>query len=138
MNDAASSEPKDMAIHLDKELLDSAIVCKNISQEILVITVDKAKLCLIEHQSILKAQRDWIAPAGILLALITSLVAADFKDFLMLKAEVWQAIFIILSIACGIWLVMALLCAYRNRGKGQVDELIEKLKESPSEMKLGV
>ncbi len=121
---------RDTIIELDKELFDSSTVSKNLTQEILVITIDKAKLCLMEHQSILRSQRNWIAPAGILIALVTSLVATDFKSFLGIKADFWQAIFVLLSIASGIWLIVTLFRALQKRGKGGVDKLIRKLREN--------
>lgn len=130
MNDPTPPEANDTVVQLTKDLLDSSTIRKNLSQEILIITIDKAKLCLIEHQKMLMAQRDWIAPATTLLALLASLVAADFKDFLNVKAEVWQALFMILSLGCGIQLAIALERTYRYRGKGEVDRVLQKLAES--------
>ncbi len=118
-------------IELDKELLEGLTVQKNVSQEAILITADKAKLCLIDYKNILESQRDWIAPAGILVTLVTSLFATDFKNFLGFQAEFWKALYALLSMATLVWLLIALFHAYKNRGKGEVDELINMLKKSP-------
>ncbi len=127
------TKPRDTVIELDKELVVKSTAYKNLTQDILVITVDKAKLCLIEHQSILKSQRNWVAPLGIFLTLVASLVAADFKNFIGIPYAFWQAIFVLLSIASGVWLIVTLICAFQNRGKGGIEELVRKLKESSPE-----
>jgi len=130
MANSKPPRPRRKVIKLDEELLEGSTVCRNLSQEILVITTDKAKLCLLECQFILASQRNWIAPLGIFLTLLLSFAATDFKDFLGFSADFWQAFFFVALIMSGSWLMITLWKAFRNRGKGSVDSLINKLKES--------
>lgn len=112
-------------IELDKELLEGFTVQKNLSQEAILITTDRAKLCLIQYKEVLKSQWDWIAPAGILITLVTSLFATDFRNFLGIQADFWKALYVLLSIMTLGWLLKALFNAYKNHGRGEVDELID-------------
>lgn len=126
-----AKKPLQTGIKLEtKDLLDNITVQTNISQEIIVVSADKAKLCLIHYKDILKSQTDWMAPAGILISLVTSLFATDFKNFLGIQAEVWRAIYILLSIVTSIWFLITLSRAYKNRNKGDIEELIKMLKNS--------
>jgi hypothetical protein len=57
-------------ISLSKELSRDVAVHTNVKQEIIVITSDKAKLCLQKHLINLAQQGSWVAPAGIFAAII--------------------------------------------------------------------
>jgi hypothetical protein len=62
-----------------KELVKGLTVHPTLNQEILVTTSDKLRLCLQQHQSILAGRTVWIAPLGVLLALLCALLASDFR-----------------------------------------------------------
>ncbi len=81
-------------IELDKEFSDQLTVHKNIGQEIVVTTVDKVRICLMETRDCLTTKREWATPLALCLALLSTLVAADFRDYLLPKA-VWQAMYIL-------------------------------------------
>lgn len=130
MSDHPSSK-KITEINIDEDLIQKSISYTNIAQEFIHITSDKIKLCLLENQEVLKAKTGWITPLGILIALIAALVTADFKKtFLGLKPEVWEALFIISSILCSIWLIHALCRSYKYRHKGGIEDVIKKLKQT--------
>ena len=117
------------AIEIDKEILRNSKVSTNLSQEIIVTTVDKARLCLLEHQKTLSARHGWIAPVGVLIPVLAALVTADFtKSFFGLGPAVWQAIFILSAIASSFWFVVALYQAIAAAMRGGVDEVINSLK----------
>jgi hypothetical protein len=116
-------------IQLDQELLQSSIVHKNVGQEFVVTTVDKVKLCLREHKEVLVSQLEWVAPLGTVLALLATLVAADFKDVFGLKKEDWRAIFVVGEITSFIWLIRCLYRAYKFRNRTSEDNFIEALKK---------
>lgn len=120
-------------LYLDKELLESSVVHRNVGQEFVLTTSDKIRICLREHQEAIKAQNDWITPLGILLSLVASLVAADFKQFLGLTADIWKAMFIFGAIFCFAWLVYAIYLAFSLRKTSSIEHLIEKLKKSSTQ-----
>jgi hypothetical protein len=117
-------------LSLDKELIESSVVHKNVAQEFVVTTSDKIRICLRDYQAALKAQNDWLTPLGILLTLLASLVAADFRQFLGLSSEIWKATFIVGSAICFIWLAHAVCWAIKLRKASDVEYIIERLKKS--------
>ncbi len=121
-------------IKLDEELLQKSTRHMNIAQEFIITTTDKLKLCLLENRDVLKAKISWIAPFGILITLVTALVTADFKKTILgLTPHVWQSVFIISSILCFIWLIIALLRICRLRDKGDIESVVKKLKQNSLE-----
>ncbi|MGE6376587.1 hypothetical protein [Peribacillus muralis] len=117
-------------LNLNQAVIDSSVIHTNVGQEIVVTTEDKLELCLRDHQHILKAKSDWITPLGLFIAVLTSLVAADFKEFLGISADLWNAIFLICSFIFGFWLLKALSKAFQYRGSGDTKEIIQKLKNN--------
>lgn len=116
---------------IDNDLFENSIIHKNISQEVIITTVDKIRLCLHDYKDTLKAQTDWVAPAGILITLVATLSAADFKLFLGLNSDVWKALFIFGSIMSAISLIRALNNVRKIRGKNDVESIIQNLKQGP-------
>jgi len=99
----------------------------NVAQNIIVTTEDKLRLHLDGYLKKMERKNSWIAPLGILVAIILSFVTADFKD-IGLKAATWQAIFIIAAIIAFAWLILS-IC---QRAKTfTIDELIDKIKREP-------
>src|SRR5215470_4681281 len=80
----------------------------NVTQQIIVTTADKARLCLIESLHRMERRRAWIAPAGILVTLVVVFPTTTFQDFIGLSKEYWRAIFSVATVATFIWLVICL------------------------------
>jgi len=76
----------------------------NLSQEVIITTEDKIKLCLSEHLKRMEKRKDWIAPLGILLAIIVTLVTSSFED-VGLNYATWKAVFIITGLISFGWLI---------------------------------
>lgn len=117
------------SIVLGDELLKRSSIHPNIAQEFVVTTADKIKISLIEHRAALKAQNDWVTPLGMLLALIPSLIATDFKQFLGIEPNVWQALFLLGSIGCFGWFIYAIIISIKLRKKSDIEYVIEQLKQ---------
>jgi hypothetical protein len=114
-------------IEFEKEFSEKLTVHKNLGQEIVVTTVDKVRLCLMMNRDSLTAQKEWLTPLGIFLALLTTLVAADFREFIF-KPNVWTAIYVIGSLISLVWLCTSGYKAWKNRSKGSIDAIVEELK----------
>jgi len=108
-----------------RETVEVTAVHGNLTQEIIKITVDKLKLILQAHIKNMERKRDWIAPLGILASLLIVFPTTEFKPFAGLKADVWQAIFIIAVLANLAWFVKTLWVAYKAPS---VEGVIEKIK----------
>jgi hypothetical protein len=120
-NDVVTIKPEDF--------VRESSVFRNISQQVIVTTSDKIKLCLIEHQNTLSAKNGWIAPIGLLIALVTALVTTDFKQFLDISPDIWKALFIFGTILSAVWTIRSLFRLYQFRNKGGIDSIIEELKK---------
>ena len=119
----------ELNIEFAQEFSSQLTVHKNLGQEVVVTTVDKVRLCLMQNEAHLRGQRDWITPLSLLLASCTTLLAAEFKNVGLAK-EVWQSLYILGSIACLIWLIKAATAAWRYRNKASIDAIVHELKAS--------
>lgn len=111
---------------LVKQLVGVTQLHVNISQDVIIITEDKIKICLDKHLKIAERKQNWIAPTGILLAVIATLVTASFQEFIF-KAEIWKSLFIIVAVAAFIWLLFALKNAFKTLSS---DEIISELRSN--------
>jgi len=95
------------------------------SQVIIHITEDKLRLCLIENCSKMEKRRSWVAPFGIFVTILFTLVTSDFKDF-GLSADTWRAIFVLTALISFIWFAYS---CYQGRKSVKIEEIIHDLKE---------
>ncbi len=106
------------------QLVQESRLYTNVQSPLLFTTEDKVRLCLIDHLSRMEKRRGWIAPLGVLLAILVIFPTTTFKTWL-LSASTWQAIFILTALATGAWLLWALREA---RDSSSIDAVVEKLK----------
>lgn len=100
-------------------------VDKNINQHIIVVTADKAKLCLLEARDRTIAANSWQTPAGLLITFVVVFTTATFHDVLTLTKEFWRALFVLLTLASAAWLAHALV---KLRQAMSIDEILELLR----------
>jgi hypothetical protein len=117
-----------LSVDFGDELSKNLTIHKNVKQEIIITTEDKIKLVLINTREILTSQRDWWTPAGLLVSFITTLSTADFKDALSVPKEFWHAIFVLLTIASVIWLLISLRKLCKNWGQDDLSKIIAQIK----------
>lgn len=96
------------------ELLRDSDLQLNLRQTIIVVTEDKALLCLKDHESQIGRAREWVAPASVLVAILLALLSADFKDTFGVSAAVWTAFFWLVALFAFVWLVTAVV-RFRKR-----------------------
>lgn len=114
-------------INVQEEFSKKLTVHTSLDQEVIVTTADKVRLCLIAHRDRMTARREWLLPLGILTTLITALIAATFRNFI-LDAEVWEAVFVIAALVSGIWLIYTVIKAIKYWKKADVENIVERLK----------
>lgn len=100
----------------------------NVKQEMIVITKDKAELCLSRYIEKSGAKMAWITPLLLLLTLIWIPVTTKFQDTFNISADTWQAICYILILGCIGWLIYTLVRAYKYYNVN-VDFIIRKFLE---------
>lgn len=116
--------------NLPKQILEESTLHLNLSEGFIFITEDKVRICLMKYVEYLEKRGSWIAPAGILITIITVVVTADFKNKLFPK-EVWSALFIVAGIVSLVWLIFAIS---KTKKIKTIDDVINdlKLKAEPS------
>lgn len=100
------------------------IVHSNLDQEVIQITEDRLRLVLKDHLEDAEERKAWIAPLGILMAIVTSFVTATFRDF-HFKAATWEAAFLIGGLLSLGWLVVA---AKKAAKAPTIDDIVDKIK----------
>ena len=108
----SETSSKIMIDALASEIVQQTKLHVNLSQEAIVITEDKVRLCLIAHLRGLEAKKDWIAPAGVLLTIIITFATTTFRDA-ALSAATWRAVFVISGVLTFAWLVRTLWVAWK-------------------------
>ena len=108
------------------ESIEVKIVHGNLAQELIMITVDRLHLRLIEHSSAIRKKNSWLVPLGIFVPVLISVLTADFKNFILADAT-WEALFVLIGIASFIWFLYEL---HSVKESPSINDLIEKIKES--------
>lgn len=121
------------ADQFNQSIIQNSTVHTNVGQQVIVTTEDKIDLALIRHQKYSKAKSDWLTPFSTLLTVIASLAAADFKDFFSIPADSWRAIFILLAVLSGLWLVICIYRLIAHRNKGTNEDFIKTLKSGANQ-----
>jgi len=115
--------------HLAAELINNSVSFTNVGQNVLTTTADRIRLCLRDYEKALKAKSDWTTPLGTLIAFFASLVAAEFKPFLGLSADIWKSLFLVGALVSAGFFLRGLVRAYRLRGRADVEWIIKQIKE---------
>ena len=108
-----------------KDVIQIQSVHANVSQNLIITTEDKVRLCLNDTLKTLGLRQAWQTPAGIVLTLAVTLVTASFQDKFGLSQDMWHAVFFTSAIGCIIWLAATLFRLPKSRS---VDDVIVQLK----------
>ena len=124
----AETPPSDSVITeaLSKNFIQNSKLHLNLSQDTIVITEDKIRLCLMEYRDRLEVKRGWVAPAGILVTIVATFATTTFRDFL-LEASAWKAFFAIAGICNFGWLVHSVLKAIRVP---EIEDIVSRMKQA--------
>ncbi|MCK4653445.1 MAG: hypothetical protein KAU01_03275 [Candidatus Cloacimonetes bacterium] len=110
---------------LKNQLVNVSEVHLNVSQDFIITTEDKVRLCLSEHLKRMEMKRSWMAPFGIFIAILVTFITSTFKDA-GLSADTWRAIFIIVGILSFVRLVWSIIEALKSE---KIDDIVEQLKK---------
>lgn len=97
----------------------------NVSQELIITTEDKVQLCLSKHLRTVEKRRNWIAPLGVLIPIVVTLVTSTFRDFII-EAATWRAVFILVGVLSFGWLGWSVWEALQS---GNVEDIVVELKK---------
>ncbi|WP_029275284.1 hypothetical protein [Pedobacter borealis] len=116
-----------LSVDIGDELSKNITLHKNVKQQLILTTVDKIKLVLMETEKYRAASKDWITPVGLSISFITTLLTSEFKDSLGLTKEIWHALFMLMTLGSLVWLVFKLIACYNGRGKGSHSDIIKQI-----------
>lgn len=103
---------------------------KNTDQEVVITSEKNLRLLLIEYQNSLKPRYEWKTPIGVLISLIPTIAAAEtFHDAFSIPAAGWEPILRFIVYLSVIWLAVVLIKISKTWEMGNIDELINRLKE---------
>lgn len=124
------STPTQGSIDISGLMNESSNIHTNLSQDVVITTEDKLKLCLLEHQDTLKMKSDWKTPVAILATLVPVFLTADFKKTFGIPSDTWTAVFIISCIITFFWSLLTIHQAYKVRNSGDIKNIISEIKKS--------
>ena len=101
-----------------------AKVHRNTDQEVIITTVDKVTLALIDVTNQLEQRGSRLSKFGLFLAVAVVLPTSTFKPVLV-SADTWQAIFIIAAIGSFVWFLKA---CWDTRKCPSVEDVISRIK----------
>ncbi len=87
------------------DVRNSTTLIKVLSQDLVVISVDKIRIAYTEHMANKSFKDAWLGPAGILVSMILSLLTSSFSDSFGISGATWKALFIFGAVSAGIWTV---------------------------------
>ncbi|MBL4634767.1 MAG: hypothetical protein JKY56_12915 [Kofleriaceae bacterium] len=105
----------------------------NLKSDLIEITEDKLENILMKHESKLGLKKAWIAPLGLLLTIVATLISAEFKDALGVPKATWSAFFILAALLSAVWLVASVVRLVMGRKECSIDALIAQVKNSSGE-----
>jgi hypothetical protein len=103
----------------------------NLSQEVIVITEDKFRLCLQAHIDRLSAWEKWLAPVSLFVTFLIVFATSTFRAFIFSPAT-WEAVFLICTVASAIWSGIAIKRAMGSDCR--LDTLVSEVKKSSGKL----
>ena len=110
---------------ISDQLTQDSNVHLNLSNDLIVITEDKLRLCLREQGDAINESRSWTAPVSMLITLSIVLLTTSFNEAFF-PASTWQAVFVICWGGAILWTIKAV----KDSGgtKRSTDDIVDELK----------
>jgi hypothetical protein len=102
----------------------------NVSQGIINITEDKLKVILLDNENKNKKFYSWTTPLGVFISCLIATITSNFNKTWGLSPDTWMAIFVIVTVGSGIWFILSIYRALKNRDDRGIDHLIEVIKNT--------
>lgn len=115
------------SIKSQSRTIDVDNIHSNITPEILEITIDKLRIILLQNEKDIGGENAWQTPLALLITIVVVLCTAEFKEFFLIKAEVWSAIFIMSFFISAGWLIYSLI---KMKRRMSFEGLIECMKKT--------
>lgn len=112
----------------DSKFIDKRRV--NTKSDLIEITEDKLENILLKHLEKLSIRKAWVVPLSIFVTVLLANLTSTFTKKLGISGETWEALYLLLSIGSGGWLLVSLVRAFATKEKGTIPELVAVIKNS--------
>ena len=112
------------------DLNTSSVNYINVSQGIICITEDKLHVILLKNEDKNKKFYSWTTPLGVFISCLVATITSNFEKASLLSSETWKAIFVLCTVISGIWLILSVCGAWKNRNDRGIDHLIKEIKNT--------
>ncbi|EHZ2575587.1 TPA: hypothetical protein NJZ52_004429 [Vibrio parahaemolyticus] len=102
----------------------------NVKSDLIEITEDKLENILLKHLEKMSLKSAWVAPASILVTIVTVKTTATFNDSLGIKAAVWEALTIMVGALSVYWLGKVVIKAIIHRKNLSLKSLLTRIKDT--------
>lgn len=115
---------------LEQELLIGCEFYDNITQVYIRTTEDKLRNILRDFKEAYTTKYSWTTPLALLLSFLATVLTATFGEKFGCSKEFWEAFFYFLILGSVIWLVVAVGKALKSKGETNIQNTIDKIKNS--------
>lgn len=112
----------------DSKFIDKRRV--NTKSDLIEITEDKLENILLKHIEKLSIRRAWIVPLSLFATILLANLTSNFTEKFGVTGSTWEALYMLLSIGSGIWLIVSLIRSFTTKGKGTISELVSVIKNA--------
>lgn len=105
----------------------------NTKSDLIEITEDKLENILLKHLSKLKKAQSWLTPLSLFVTILIVLLTTEFKEFLTIGKDVWNAVFIVSLLLTFGWMIKGIYDAIKCSGKNTIEYLINQIKNNQEE-----
>jgi hypothetical protein len=116
-----------------RKTVDVKQIHSNVDQQLIQITEDKLENILIKQLKFMNIKNSWVNPASILIAIVTAMTTATFKDSFGISANQWEALFTVVGLLSGGWLVRNIVLILKNYNTSSIKYLISTIKNSDND-----
>ena len=105
----------------------------NVKSDLIEITEDKLENILLKHLQQLELRKAWKTPLMLLVTIILANLTATFGNKFGIEGAVWEAFFLLITIASGVWLVVSIVRIIARWKKSSLANLIAIIKNARDE-----
>lgn len=104
----------------------------NTKSDLIEITEDKLENILLKNHKYLEIKSSYINPLSLFSTFLLAKLTSNFKDFIGISKNTWEAIFIIGIILTFVWLAYTMFRIKTNWDKSSLDYLLKIIKNTHS------
>lgn len=108
----------------------------NISQNIIEVSEDKLKLCLIEYEKTHSLRTSWHTPLCLLISLLICIGTTSPKEAIGIPADTWLSFFMMGATLSALWFIRSLRMARMSK-KISIENLIANIKAEQDRNRAG-